>query len=66
MQLCSLARAGDGDGALTAPDGHGDSPHASMGKRQASWATMEGISDAFAARLAPFRWGTGATHSFNE
>ncbi len=54
MQLCSLAHAGRGEEEASAQDGGRGSPRASLGKRQASWATMEGISDAFAARLAPF------------
>ena len=69
IRLCSLAglagvstaRSGGRSGGSVdvAPGGDaeaGDSPRPGMGKRHASWATMEGIADTFASRLLPFRW----------
>jgi hypothetical protein len=71
IRLCSLAQlagvsaaAGGGvSGSLDAATGGSDDagedgPRPGMGKRHASWATMEGIADTFASRLVPFRWGT--------
>lgn len=68
IQLCGLASAtgggttggGSGDGsqdaAAAAAEGDApDSPRPGLGKRHASWATMEGIADTFASRLVPFR-----------
>ena len=68
IRLCSLARlvgigaasgvSGSLDAATGGSDDAGeDGPRPGMGKRHASWATMEGIADTFASRLVPFRWG---------
>lgn len=71
IQLCSLAgvaeasgadggsgrRSSGGGGSQGAAEADPDSPRPSMGKRHASWATMEGIADSFASRLLPFRFG---------
>ena len=68
IRLCSLARlagvgappGGGASGGLDAAtggfdDAGEDGPRPGMGKRHASWATMEGIADTFASRLVPFR-----------
>lgn len=61
VQLCSLSPVAPdseekelGTRDASSSGGAGGSPRPSMGKRHASWATMEGISDAFAAQLSPF------------
>lgn len=76
IQLCSLAGvAGGGTGAgggggrggssggQEAAEADPDSPRPGMGKRHASWATMEGIADSFASRLVPFRLAKRANWS---
>lgn len=69
IRLCSLTRlmgigaagsGGSGGGGANAVtggdlDAEEDGPRPGMGKRHASWATMEGIADTFASRLVPFR-----------